>query len=109
MLFASDLTSRIDIQAPVLANTDGEATEAWQTIARHVPAYIVPRESMTTRQAAGVKPLTTHLVRMRYREDLTSRCRLARGGRYLNILGPPRRVPESRPDELVMECVEVEG
>lgn len=109
MLFASELTSRIDIQSPTLVNTNGEATETWATIARHVPAQIVPRESMTTKQAAGVKSMTSHLVRMRYREDVTSQCRLVRGTRYLNILGPPRRVPEARPEELVMECVEVEG
>lgn len=78
-------------------------------VARSVPAEVIARESMTARQAAAVQAITSHLVRMRYRSDIDSTCRLKIGSRVLNILGPPRRVPEARPRELVMECLEAEG
>jgi head-tail adaptor len=107
-MFASQLTSTVDIQEPTVTNTDGSTTEAWSTIARGVPAAVVARESMTVKQAAGVQAQTSHLVSMRYRADVTSKCRLKLGTRYLNILGPPRRSPEARPVAIVMECVEVE-
>jgi head-tail adaptor len=111
MILASHLTSTVDIQSPTVANSDGSTSETWSTLAGNVPAEVIARESMTVRQAAGVQAQTSHLVRMRIRTDLTitSRCRLKLGSRYLNILGPPRRVPEARPVELVMETMEVEA
>ena len=108
MLLPCHLTCRVDIESPTVTNTDGVSVEAWGALARGIPADVVARESMTARQAAGIQPQTSHLVRMRIRTDVTSKCRLVLDGRYLNILGPPRRVPEARPVELVMECVEVE-
>lgn len=109
MLLASDLTSYVTIETPVTVNTDGVPTETWGTTATDVPAQVIARESMTVKQAAGVQPTTSHLVRMRIRSDVTSQCRLKLGTRILNIMGPPRRVPEARSVELVMECLEVEA
>lgn len=111
MILASQLTSTVDIQSATVTNTKGSAEETWSTLAASVPAEVIARESMTVKQAAGVQAQTSHLVRMRIRTDLsiTSKCRLKLGTRYLNILGPPRRVPEARPVELVMECTEVEA
>ncbi len=108
MLFPCQLASKVDLETPTVTNTDGVATESWVVTARSVPAQVIPRESMTTKQAAGVQAQTSHLVRMRIRTDVTSKCRLKLGTRTLNIVGPPRRVPEARPTELVMECTEVE-
>lgn len=107
-MLASQLTSTVDIEQPTTAIADGVATETWSTIARGIPAEVIARESMTVKQAAAVQAQTSHLVTVRIRTDLTSLCRLKLGTRYLNILGPPRRVPEARPDRLVMECLEVE-
>lgn len=111
MILASHLTSTVNIETATVANSDGSTSETWSTLASNVPAEVIARESMTVKQAAGVQAQTSHLVRMRIRTDLTitSRCRLKLGSRYLNILGPPRRVPEARPQELVMECLEVEA
>jgi head-tail adaptor len=108
-ILSYELTSRVDIEMPTATNADGSVSETWATLARGVPAEVIPRESMSTKQAAGVQAQTSHLVRMRIRTDVTSQCRLVLGTRYLNILGPPRRLPEARPTELVMECLEVEG
>lgn len=109
MLLAGHLTSLVTIQSPTVANTSGDVAESWSTVASSVPAEVIPRASMTKQQAAGVQAETSHLVRMRIRTDVTSKCRLLLGTRYLNILGPPRRLPEARPTELVMECLEVEA
>lgn len=108
-LSASELTSRVTIEAPAAASVDGEVVETWTTLQAGVPAKVVARSSMTIRQAAQVQAQTTHLVTLRYRDDVTSRCRLRIGERTLNILGPPRRVPETRAVAVVMECVEVEA
>jgi SPP1 family predicted phage head-tail adaptor len=108
-LTAGELTSKVTIEESTATNIDGVATETWSTVQASVPAKITARESMTVRQAAQVKAETSHLVTMRYRDDITSRCRLTIGTRVLNILGPPRRAPETRPVALVMECLEVES
>lgn len=109
MLSASELASRVTIEAPASANVDGEVVETWAVVQAGVPAQVIARDSLTLRQAAQVQAQTTHLVTLRYRGDVTSRCRLRIGERTLNILGPPRRVPETRPEAVVMECVEVEA
>jgi len=108
MMLASQLTSRVDIEEPTTTNTKGVSSSSWTVIARSVPAEVVPRESMTVKQAAGVQAQTTHLVTIRIRTDITSKCRLKLGSRTLNILGPPRRVPEARPEKMILECIEVE-
>lgn len=108
MILAGELTSEVDIESPTVTNTTGNVTETFAAFARNVPAGVTPRESMTAKQAAGVQAQTSHLVKIRYRDDVTSTCRLTIGTRVLNIVGPPRRVPEARPEYLVMECTEVE-
>jgi len=111
MLLASRLTSKVDIEEPTTENTSGEVSETWAAIATNVPAEMINREAMTAKQAGGIQAQTSHLVTIRYRSDLTvtSTCRLKLGTRVLNILGPPRRKPEARPVELIMECMEVES
>jgi len=106
---AYSLTSTVDIETPTTTNTSGETSETWTVVARGVPAEVKARESLTKTEAAGLKALTSHRVRMRPRSDVDSLCRLKLGDRVLNILGPPRRVPEARPRALVMECMEVES
>jgi len=106
---AYQLTSEVDIETPTTTVTDGDAAETWSVVARDVPAEVKARASLTKTESQGLKALTSHRVRMRYRSDVSSTCRLKLGDRVLNILGPPRRVPEARPRELVMECLEVES
>ena len=108
-LSATALTSKITIERPTFTNVDGVATEAWSVVQAGVPAMVVARSSMTVRQAAQVQPQTTHLVTLRFRDDIDSLCRLKIGDRVLHILGPPRRMPETRPTGLMMECIEGEA
>jgi head-tail adaptor len=108
VLTASELTSKVDIEEPTVTNTDGVTSESWSSVQEGVPAKIVARGSMTYRQASVVKAQTTHLVTIRYRDDIDSRCRLKIGSRVLHIIGPPRRIPETRPVSLEMECQEAE-
>lgn len=111
MVLAGQLTATVDIQTPTVTNSNGSTSETWAALAASVPAELIPRESMTVKHAAGVQAQTSHLVRMRYRTDITvtSKCRIKWGTRYFNILGPPRRIPEARPVWLVMETMEVEA
>jgi SPP1 family predicted phage head-tail adaptor len=108
MLPSGEYTSRIDIETPTATNTNGEVTEAWASTEKGVPARVTPRESLTFTQAAQVQQKTTHVVTVRYRDDLTSLSRFKIGSRTFNIQGMPRRMPEARPTELVFEVVEVE-
>jgi len=108
MISASELTSRLTIQNPTTTNSDGVSTDTWTTAESNVPASVVPRDSLTFTQAAQVKAETSHVVRMRYRSNVTSKTRFVLGTRTLHVLGLARRVPEDRPTEIIMECLEVE-
>lgn len=106
---ATRLTSKITIEVSTVTNTDGVPTERWAVLQRNVPAEIIASRSSTVDQAARVSGQTLHQVTIRYRDDIDGRCRFKIGDRVLHILGPPRRMPETRPTALVMECVEVEA
>lgn len=104
---ARELRHQVAIHAPTVTNTDGESTTTWATFARPW-AQIIPRGSFTRYQAQQVQPETTHIVRIRYRDGVTSEMRLMRGARILHIVGPPRRIPDDVPWLLEMECKESE-
>jgi len=108
MVLASELTSRVDIENPTTTNTDGVTSETWSSVVSSEPAAIIPRESLTFTQAAQVQAQTTHLIKIRYRSGITSKTRLKIGDRVFHLVGPPRRIPEARPTELVFEAVEME-
>lgn len=108
MLTASELTSRIDFETPTATNSNGVVSESWASVEKGVPASIIPRSSMTFTQAAQVQASTTHLVKVRFREDIDSMTRFKIGSRVFHIAGPPRREPEDRPTALVFEAIEME-
>lgn len=108
MLSASELTSRIDIETPTPTNIHGVVTESWASTETGVPASITPRNAMTFTQAAQVQAKTTHIVKIRYRDDITSRTRFKIGSRVFHIVGPPMRDPEDRPTALIFEAIEAE-
>lgn len=108
MLSATELRDRVTIEKATVTNTDGIPTETWSRVQANVPAKIVAMKSPAVNQAAQVTGQTWHQVTIRYRDDITSRCRFKIGSRILHIEGPPRRVPETRTEALVMECIEVE-
>lgn len=81
--------------------------ESWTDLAT-VWGEVIPlagREGWVQKQ---VDAELTHLVKLRYRSDVTSRMRLKVGTTILNIKGPPRNVQNANV-LLEIDCVEEEG
>jgi SPP1 family predicted phage head-tail adaptor len=64
----------------------GESVIAWQRVA-DVWANVVPQSARETSEGAQIQPTTSHVVYMRYREDVKPDWRIEFKGRTLAIVG----------------------
>ena len=103
---AGRLRARVTIQERGLSRNElGEALADWSTVAT-VPAD-VRMASGDERFVGGgdvEQASITHVVRMRYRSDVTPLERLLHGERVLDIVSAVD--PDGRRRELVLRCVE---
>ena len=82
---ASRLRKRVTLQSLSLtADGGGGAARGWQDVAT-LWAEVVPLRGAESLQAEKVTAEITHLLRLRYRSDVTPDKRLLLGGRALNI------------------------
>jgi SPP1 family predicted phage head-tail adaptor len=81
-------------------------TEDWESFAQGVPASIEPATPALVERVIGVTVTTpiTHLVRLRYRSDVSAKHRVLFGSRALYIGGVQNI--EERGRELVLACEE---
>lgn len=83
---AGNLRHRVTIQrsTDALDATTQEITQTWTTLAT-VWAEVLDMSGSERFRAAQVQPGATVTVRIRYRDDVTSKMRIRHGSRYLNI------------------------
>lgn len=89
---AGRLRNRIDIQRPTKApDTENEYGQAeppeFVTVSHGVPAEVRPLRAYEIVRAQQPVMDTDHVVRMRYREDVTPDCRLLWGDKKLYVTG----------------------
>ena len=86
----------------------GTRTRTWNPIARcpHTRARINTVNSTESAGPGGEATVLTHVVTVRYRDDITSETRIYWNARVLRILGPPVDTDGAHV-ELVMQCAEV--
>lgn len=82
----------------------GSQVSTWTTV---LSAYasIEPLSGRELIAAQAIHNETTHRVTMRYRSEVLAKMRVNLGGRYFNILTPPRNT-EERGREMVFEASE---
>lgn len=100
------MRARVTIQSRTIAqNGLGEAIESWSTVAT-VPADVRMAGGAERYVNAGdqQQATITHVVRMRYRADVSPLERLLHGTRVLDIESAVD--PDGRGRELVCMCVE---
>lgn len=93
----------IEWDAGTIANSLGETVPSWTTLAS-VWADIQPRTAAERWGSLAMQAEATHVVRIRYRQGVTSAQRVRFNGRVLHILGVID--PGERRRELVLECKE---
>ena len=105
---AGNLRHRVVIQRPVEERNDlGEVVHrSWAEVAT-VWSDVHPLDGRERWLEASVRPELTHAVRLRYRGDVTSECRLLHDGRVLRIDSVVNI--EERNRELRLRCVEELG
>ena len=81
----------------------GQTQTNWTTVAS-LWGQVEPKTGRETVRSESLHAETTHTVRLRYREGVTSRDRLLFGARVLNILSVIN--VDERCRELLIECVE---
>jgi SPP1 family predicted phage head-tail adaptor len=86
MIEAGKLRHRVHIERPAaVADQYGQgAPPTWETVA-DVWADVRPLTARETLQAKQVGLQTAYVVTIRYRSDVTSRCRLNWDGRHLYV------------------------
>lgn len=98
------LRHEVTIQANVETQAaDGSVARTWSDIAT-VAASIEPLSGREGLLAAQINPEVTHLVKMRYRDDVNSRCRLLFGARVFQVDSVLNT--QERNIELVLQCIE---
>ncbi len=102
---AGRLNKRITIQEPVEGTTDsaGQPTVTWSDVDT-VWAWVQPltgKEGVEAQQKYGE---VTHAVVIRYRSDVTTKCRIELGARTLEIKALLNTDEENK--ELRMVCLE---
>lgn len=87
MLGAGKLRERVTIQRPTSqASPEWGRSDGWEDVAT-TWASVEPVAAAERFSQKGVESLTTHVVRVRYRTDLTEACRLVWRGNVLDIIG----------------------
>lgn len=94
-------TVRIERNAPT-RSARGAEVDVWTEVAT-VRAAVLPLTGREFYAAQQVNAEITYKVRLRYRADVTSGCRLVWRSQVLEVVGPPVNV-ESRNRELVLNC-----
>ena len=101
------MTQQVVIEEPTEASDHGDVTTTWGTLAT-VWASVHETGSREAWRQQQIYGELSHMVRMRARNNVTSKHRIKLGSRVLEILGPPRVV---RIDSIVMieiACRELE-
>lgn len=88
---AGRLRWRVTIQHPTrtVSNTSGEKAVAFGTNDADVTVWaeIKPVTAREQIQATQTQGIATHVITMRYRDDVTDQCRIKFGDRIFNITG----------------------
>lgn len=105
-LAAGTLNQRVTIEQPTESvDSYGEATQSWATIpGGAVWASIDTGGGREFYRAQQTQADLTHLVTIRYRDDVTNKMRLKFGTRYLNIVRVVNAGEENV--KLELQCVE---
>lgn len=91
-------------QATTTQAADGYPAPTWSTLQADVPAEVLTRSVAEGLRGQQVDPTATHLVTVRYRDDVTAEQRLAWGTRTLNVIGT--RDADGRRRFLTIDCRE---
>jgi SPP1 family predicted phage head-tail adaptor len=105
-LRAGQLRSWVELQTRTSTqDTEGSPTDTWRSVDR-VPARVRPLSAREYLLAAQAGETITHLVTIRYRDDVTHNARLLLdGNRALNILTATD--PEELQEQLDLYCEEI--
>lgn len=104
MIAAGKMRRRVTIQKPTETNTDGRVAKTWSDV-NTVWAEFVDTRAKEFLNAKQVNAKLTHLLRIRWRDDVIPKWRLTHGSSTLNILGVVN--PGQRREELLLECEEL--
>lgn len=89
MIRAGELNKRIELQvSSKVANGTGGFVTTWTTLCT-VWAAIWPLSASDVIEGMKTSAQTTHRVRIRFRENVTSAMRIKFGNRYFSIQAPP--------------------
>lgn len=102
---AGQLRHRITIQEPVeTRDSYGSVKTTWSDLCT-VWAGIWPIRAKEYVSAGQTQSEVTHTIRIRYRDDITSKMRIEFGTRYFSIVKPPIN-PDERKSKLDLVCTE---
>lgn len=103
---AGTLRHRITIQsATEAADAAGQLIRTWSAWLEHEPAEVLETAGAETVRGLQVSANATHLVRIRYRADVTETKRIVWGTRTLGIVNV--RDVDGRRRELWISCEEI--
>lgn len=103
---AGELRHMVDVEQKSGSTTDGmgNSYQTWAALYPDVPCSVRPISGRERWSADKTQAVTTHEVRMRFLDGITSGMRLKFGARYLNV-NSVLNVGELD-IELVLECTE---
>jgi SPP1 family predicted phage head-tail adaptor len=103
---AGDLRHQVDIEQLAGSTADGMGNtfQAWEALYAGVPAEVKPLTSQERWTADKAQAITTHRVRMRWLDGITTAMRVKFGSRVLTINGIVNT--DERNIELVLDCKE---
>ncbi len=101
---AGDLRHKIALFSPTRGENDAGETGVVWTYVRHQQAQVKPLRAWEVERARQVQTNRTHLIRVRYANDIAPDWRIEWDGRIFNIKGIVN--PEERDIELEISCEE---
>ena len=102
---AGSLRHKVTIQrVSQTLDSSRQTVDLWTKV-DDVWAAVEPLTGRELVNAQQIQPDVTHLVKIRYRDDVTAKMRVLHGSRVLNIEGPPINI-EERDRELHLMCRE---
>lgn len=81
----------------------GEVLDNWITLAKNVPAEVMPLVGREFYQAQQVNTELTHMVKVRYRNELKSQDRIQFRGQTYEVAAPPSN-PGYRDSHIELTC-----
>ncbi len=99
------LRHRVDLEQEAGdLDANGERVKLWKPVAKNLPAKIEGQSGQELLLANQAQAIGTHLVTIRFRDDVTPQMRFKWGNRYLYIASS--NDPEGRRRKLEVVCSE---